>query len=302
MSTYHIPVLLKESVDGLNIHSGGTYADVTFGGGGHSVEILSKLGKGKLFAFDQDDDAIKNMPDDKRFFFIQGNFRFLKNYLNFHGVNSIDGLLADLGVSSHHFNTPERGFTYRSEASLDMRMNQKSHLTAETVINDYENGRLTDIFREYGEIQQAKKLVHSIDFARKKARITTTSQFISCIGSLVPKQSENQFLSKVFQAIRIEVNRELDNLNDLLTASLEMLRPGGRLVIISYHSLEDRMVKNFMRWGNTAEAPFKDIYGRSSEPFALITRKPVVASDEEIRNNPRARSARLRIAEKKENP
>jgi 16S rRNA (cytosine1402-N4)-methyltransferase len=299
MSAYHIPVLLKESVEGLNINPSGIYVDVTFGGGGHSAEILRKLGNGKLFAFDQDEDALGNLPDDKRFCFIQGNFRFLKNYLKYEGVNQVDGILADLGVSSHHFNVPERGFTYRSEAALDMRMNRHGRLTAETIINEYEIPRLTRLFQEYGELREARRLAASIDRTRSSQRITSTSQLIGSIEKLAPRQAENQFFSKVFQAIRIEVNHELGNLQDMLQGSLEMLKPGGRLVIISYHSLEDRMVKNFIRWGNTREQPATDIYGQGPEPFTLLTRKPLTAGDEEVLENPRARSARLRIAEKK---
>jgi len=299
MSAYHIPVLLKESVEGLNINPKGIYVDVTFGGGGHSTEILKTLGKGKLYAFDQDEDALRNLPDDKRFFFIQGNFRFLKNYLKYEGVSQVDGILADLGVSSHHFNVPERGFTYRSEAGLDMRMNRHGSLTAETIINEYETPKLIRLFRDYGELREAPRLAASIERTRASQRIVSTSQLIGCIERLAPHQAENQFFSKVFQAIRIEVNRELENLEDMLKGALEMLRPGGRLVVISYHSLEDRMVKNFMRWGNTSEQPATDIYGHGPEPFELITRKPVTASEDEVDNNPRARSAHLRIAAKK---
>jgi 16S rRNA (cytosine1402-N4)-methyltransferase len=299
MSAYHIPVLLKESIEGLNIKSAGVYADVTFGGGGHAAEILKKLGRGKLYAFDQDQDALKNLPDDKRFIFIQGNFRFLNNYLSYYGESQIDGILADLGVSSHHFNAPERGFTYREEAGLDMRMNQHGNLTAEMVLNEYDINRLTAIFREYGELTQARKLAFAIDQARKKERIITTRGLLGSIESLVPRHTENQFLSRVFQAIRIEVNRELESLSDLLRDALEVLRPGGRLVVISYHSLEDRMVKNFMRWGHATEPPVKDIFGHSSEPFRIITRKAISATEDEISRNPRARSARLRVAEKK---
>jgi 16S rRNA (cytosine1402-N4)-methyltransferase len=298
MSTYHIPVLLKESIEGLHINPKGIYVDVTFGGGGHSAEILKELCSGKLYSFDQDEDAIKNLPEDPRFEFVLGNFRYLKNYMKYAGVTHLDGVLADLGVSSHHFNEPERGFTYRSEASLDMRMNRNGRLTAETVINEYEINRLSGIFREYGELQEARRLASSIERARSSRRIVSTTQLVDCIESLAPRQAENQFFSKVFQAIRIEVNRELDNLKDLLHSALELLKPGGRLVIISYHSLEDRMVKNFMRWGNTVEQPAKDIFGQSPEPFTLITRKPLTASEDEIHDNPRARSARLRIAEK----
>jgi 16S rRNA (cytosine1402-N4)-methyltransferase len=302
MSAYHIPVLLKESVEGLSIEPGGIYVDATFGGGGHSAEILKALDGGKLYAFDQDEDALKNQPEDKRFLFIPGNFRFLKNYLKYEGVRQIDGLLADLGVSSHHFNTPERGFTYRSEAGLDMRMNRHGKLTAETVINEYDINSLTRLFREYGELREGRSLASSIGRTRSFNRIVSTSQLIDCIEPLAPRQAENQFYSKVFQAIRIEVNRELENLEDLLNDALELLKPGGRLVIISYHSLEDRMVKNFMRWGNTKEQPEKDIFGRSTAPFVPVTRKPVTAEENELRDNPRARSARLRIAEKKQQP
>jgi len=300
MSAYHIPVLLRESVDGLNIKPSGIYVDVTFGGGGHSAEILKSLDIGKLYAFDQDEDAIKNLPQDKRFEFIHGNFRFLKNYMKYAGVEEIDGLIADLGVSSHHFNEPARGFTYRTKSDLDMRMNQHGKLTAETVVNEYDIDRLAGIFREYGELHEARKLASSIGRMRTTHRIVSTTELIDCIGTLAPRQAENQFFSKVFQAIRIEVNRELENLKDLLHDSLELLKPGGRLVVISYHSLEDRMVKNFMRWGNTREQPERDIYGRGYEPFTLITRKPIVAGEDEVLENPRARSARLRIAEKKE--
>ena len=299
MSGYHIPVLLRESVEGLSITEGGTYVDATFGGGGHSVEILKNLGSGKLYAFDQDEAAAANLPDDNRFFFIQGNFRYLKNYLRYYGINAIDGLLADLGVSSHHFDTPERGFTYRTDAALDMRMNRKAGLTAETVINEYDSDKLTGIFRDYGELQHAHRLTSAIIQERRKQRITTTRQLISSIESQIPRQTENQYLSKVFQAIRIEVNQELESLEEMLKAAAGLLKTGGRLVIISYHSLEDRLVKNFMRWGNTREQPAKDLYGNSFEPFRIISRKPISASEEEMRNNPRARSARLRIAEKR---
>ncbi len=299
MSTYHTPVLLKESIEGLNINPNGIYVDVTFGGGGHSTEILKHLNRGKLYAFDQDEDALRNVPDDKRFFFIRGNFRFLQNYLKYEGVKAVDGILADLGVSSHHFNEPERGFTYRSEAGLDMRMNRHARLTAETIINEYETERLTRLFREYGELREAPRLAATIGRSRSNSRITSTSQLIGTIEKLAPRQSENQFYSKVFQAIRIEVNRELQNLEDMLYGSLEMLKPGGRLAVISYHSLEDRMVKNFIRWGNTHEQPMADVYGHTPEPFIQVSRKPVIASEEETAGNPRARSARLRIAEKK---
>jgi len=299
MSDYHIPVLLKDSIEGLNISSGGIYVDATYGGGGHSAAILKKMDGGRLFAFDQDEDAARNLPDDDRFFFILGNFRFLKNYLNYNGVKSIDGLIADLGVSSHHFNTPERGFSYRSQASLDMRMNQKGSLTAEKIVNEYEIKRMTELFREYGELHQANRIANAIVEFRTSQRLVTTTQLVSCIEPLIPRHSENQFLSKVFQALRIEVNQELTSLKEMLMSASGMLKPGGRLVVISYHSLEDRLVKNFMRWGNSDEEPVKDVYGNSAEPYRLITRKPVMAGEDEVLINPRARSARLRIAERK---
>lgn len=299
MNLYHIPVLLHESVDGLKLSSGGIYVDATYGGGGHSAEILKRMEDGRLYAFDQDTDATRNLPEDKRFFFILGNFRFIKNYLKYGGVKGIDGLIADLGVSSHHFDTPGRGFTYRSEAALDMRMNQQGTSTAEKILNEYSIDRLTGLFKQYGELSQARRLAVAIDHCRSSQRIVTTTQLIGCISTLIPRQGEHQFLSKVFQAIRIEVNQEMICLEDLLTGATEMLKPGGRLVIISYHSLEDRMVKNFMRWGNPSEQPVKDIYGNHYEPYRLISRKPLVAGEDEIRINPRARSARLRIAEKK---
>jgi 16S rRNA (cytosine1402-N4)-methyltransferase len=299
MSAYHTPVLLKESVDGLNIHSDGIYVDVTYGGGGHSAEILRRLTSGRLFAFDQDAEAAKKLPQSPRFHFTQGNFKFLKNYLNHYGVSAIDGLLADLGVSSYHFNTPDRGFSYRANAPLDMRMNQQAPLTAEKVVNEYPEEKLTQIFKLYGEITQARKLAAAIIHKRTEKKIVTTTQLVQCIEWVWAHQTDNQLLSKVFQAIRIEVNNELESLKILLSSTLEMLKPEGRLAIISYHSLEDRMVKNFMRWGDPYIEPVKDIYGRSHEPFRVLTRKPITAKQVEISENSRARSAHLRIAEKK---
>lgn len=299
MNAYHIPVLLKESVDGLNISPSGTYVDVTYGGGGHSSEILKKLDTGKLFAFDQDEDVSGNMPQHAGFTFIHGNFRFIRNFMRYYGVEHIDGLLADLGVSSHHFNSPERGFTYRSDASLDMRMNRNSRLTAEIVINEYEESALTAMFRDFGELFQARKIASMLVHARAQQRIVSVNQLIDAVNPVIPRQTENQFLSKLFQAIRIEVNQELTSLEEMLNGAAELLNPKGRLVVISYHSLEDRLVKNFMRWGNTKEEPEKDLYGNKSEPFTVVTRKPVVPTEAEILSNSRARSARLRIAEKK---
>jgi 16S rRNA (cytosine1402-N4)-methyltransferase len=299
MSEYHIPVLLNESVDGLNIKAGGVYVDATYGGGGHSAAILKKLTVGKLYAIDQDEDAAKNLPESEKFFFIHGNFRYLKNYMAYFGVTGIDGLLADLGVSSHHFNTPERGFTYRADTMLDMRMNRNSKLTAGMVINEYSDERLTEVFRNYGELGEARKLAVAIVKCRLQRSIDTTGQLVESIRNLIPRKTENQFLAKVFQAIRIEVNHEMESLEEMLAGATEMLNPGGRLVIISYHSLEDRMVKNFMRWGNAHEEPVKDIYGHTQVPYHVITRKPVEANADETAQNPRSRSARLRIAEKK---
>jgi len=298
MNDYHIPVLLKESINGLNIVPDGIYVDATFGGGGHSSEILKYLTHGRLYAFDQDEDASENQPEDKRFFFIQGNFRFIKNFLKYEGVEQIDGLIADLGVSSHQFDTSERGFTYRSDALLDMRMNRQGGITAGTIINDYEEDRLFRLFKEYGELNNARKLANVIVHEREKQRINSAFQLISCLRPLAPKQAENQFFSKVFQALRIEVNHEIESLKDMLSGAACLLKPGGRLAVISYHSLEDRLVKNFMRWGHFTEEPVKDIYGNRPELFRLVTRKPVVAGDKELKDNPRARSAHLRIGEK----
>lgn len=298
MNSYHIPVLLKESIDGLNISPNGIYVDVTYGGGGHSAEILNRIDKGRLYAMDQDEDAAKNLSTEKKITFIRGNFRYLKNYLRYFGVQQIDGLLADLGVSSHHFNDPERGFTYRSNAALDMRMNKEAKITAENVVNDSEPSHLARIFREYGELQSAGKLAAAVAHYRSSARITTTGQLIEAIQPMVPRQTENQFLSRVFQAIRIEVNQELDSLVEMLESATELLKPGGRLVVISYHSLEDRIVKNYIRWGNPEEEPAKDLFGNRNQPYTLITRKPIIPGDEELTNNPRSRSARLRIAER----
>lgn len=299
MSEYHIPVLLSASVDGLNIKAGGVYVDATYGGGGHSAAILRKLTGGKLYAIDQDEDAAKNLPESDKFFFIHGNFRHLKNYMAYFGVTGIDGLLADLGVSSHHFNTPERGFTYRADTLLDMRMNRNSKLTAGMVINEYSDEKLTEVFRNYGELGEARKLAVAIVKCRLQSSIDTTGQLVESIRNLIPRKTENQFLAKVFQAIRIEVNHEMESLEEMLAGATEMLNPGGRLVVISYHSLEDRMVKNFMRWGNAHEEPVKDIYGHTQVPYHVITRKPVEANADETAQNPRSRSARLRIAEKK---
>jgi 16S rRNA (cytosine1402-N4)-methyltransferase len=297
--SYHQPVLLKECLEGLDIKPDGIYVDVTFGGGGHSKAILEKLGKkGKLFAFDQDKDAANNVPDDARLTFIPQNFSYMKNFLRMYEATQVDGILADLGVSSHQFDEADRGFSIRFDANLDMRMNQNSDKTAAKVLNEYEENKLKQIFREYGEVDNAGKLVKLIADARLMRPITGTEQLKEIIAPCTPKFKESQYLAKVFQALRIEVNDEMEVLKQMLQQSLEVLKPGGRLVVMSYHSLEDRLVKNFMKSGNFEGEQVKDFYGNISRPFELITKKPVVPTDEEIEKNSRARSAKLRVAEK----
>lgn len=298
MDVYHEPVLLRESIDGLNIRSGGIYVDVTYGGGGHSNLILEKLGDGRLIAFDQDEDALKNVSDDARLTFVPHNFKYLRNFLRYYGIEKVDGILADLGVSSHDFDVAERGFSFRFDAKLDMRMNQKSDLDAAKVINDYSEEELGKIFREFGEIQNWKSLTSIISAARGKESIETINQFLKIIEPVVPKKVEKKYLSQVFQALRIEVNNEIGVLTDFLASTLEVLGKGGRLVVISYHSLEDRLAKNYMRSGRIDGKMEQDFYGNFVSPFKLITRKAVIPGEEEISRNPRARSAKLRIAEK----
>jgi 16S rRNA (cytosine1402-N4)-methyltransferase len=296
---YHQPVLLKECLDGLHIKPDGVYVDVTFGGGGHSKAILQQLGpKGKLFAFDQDKDAANNLPADDRLTFIPQNFMYMKNFLRMHEATQVDGILADLGVSSHQFDIADRGFSIRFEAELDMRMNQSSKKTAATVLNEYDENQLKHIFRSYGEIDNAYKLVKLITDARITQPITTTEQLKNIIAPCTPKFKDNQYLAKVFQALRIEVNDEMEVLKEMLKQSLEVLRVGGRLVVMSYHSLEDRLVKNFIKSGNFEGEAIKDFYGNIDRPFELITRKPVTPSEEEMERNSRSRSAKLRVAEK----
>jgi 16S rRNA (cytosine1402-N4)-methyltransferase len=296
---YHQPVLLKECLDGLQIKPDGVYVDVTFGGGGHSKAILERLGtNGKLFAFDQDKDAEKNIPADARLTFIPQNFMYMKNFLRMYEATQVDGILADLGVSSHQFDEAERGFSIRFEADLDMRMNQQSKKTAATVLNEYDENQLKHIFRAYGEVENAYKLVKLITDARITQPITTTEQLKTIIAPCTPKFKDHQYLAKVFQALRIEVNNEIDVLKELLTQSLEVLNEGGRLVVMSYHSLEDRLVKNFMKTGNFEGDVIKDFYGNIARPFELITKKPLTPSEEEIERNSRSRSAKLRVAEK----
>ena len=295
---YHNPVLLKESVDGLNIRENGIYVDVTFGGGGHSKEILKRLGpKGKLIAFDQDQDALKNSIEDNRFTLINENFRYLKRFLRFHGVKEVDGILADFGVSSHQFDEAERGFSIRFEAVLDMRMNQNEKLSAFQVVNEYEESQLRDVLYNYGELKQSPAMARTIVSARKIKPISTSKQLQEVLKRFLPPRRENKVLAQIFQAIRIEVNQEIDVLKEFLMQTLEVLKPGGRLSIISYHSLEDRLVKRFIRNGMFEGEPERDMYGNFEVPFKKIGNM-IVPSVEEIEINNRARSAKLRIAER----
>ncbi|MGL2966595.1 16S rRNA (cytosine(1402)-N(4))-methyltransferase RsmH [Flavobacterium sp. XGLA_31] len=295
---YHNPVLLKETVDGLNIKPDGVYVDVTFGGGGHSKEILSRLGpNGRLFGFDQDEDAWANSLPDERFTLIQENFRYIKRFLRFHGVKSVDGILADLGVSSHQFDVPERGFSTRFDADLDMRMSKKNELDAYKVINEYDDANLRRVFLDYGELKAAPALARTIIEAREKKAIKTTDELKIVLTKFLPEQFKNKILAQIYQAVRIEVNQEMEVLKEFLEQSLEILKPEGRLSVISYHSLEDRLVKRFMKNGLFEGEPERDFYGNFSVPFKLVG-KLIVPTDAEIKENNRARSAKLRIAEK----
>ena len=297
--TYHVPVLLMPSVDGLNIRPNGTYVDVTFGGGGHSREILSRLGEGgRLLGFDQDEDAERNIVDDPHFTFVRSNFRYLHNFLRYHGIEQIDGLLADLGVSSHHFDDSERGFSFRFDGALDMRMNKRAGITAADIVNNYDEERLADLFYLYGELKNSRKLAAAIARARTGQRIETIGQFLEVIKPLFGREREKKELAKVFQALRIEVNQEMEALKEMLLAATEALRPGGRLVVITYHSLEDRMVKNLMKTGNVEGRAEKDFYGRMQTPFRPVNNKVITPDEDELQRNPRSRSAKLRIAEK----
>lgn len=292
---YHKPVLLTESVDALVSNPDGVYVDVTFGGGGHSREILSRLSeKGRLFSFDQDSDALNNAIEDSRFTLINQNFRFLENSLLMYGVNQVDGILADLGVSSHQFDQAERGFSIRSDAPLDMRMNNMQSLDAQSVVNDYEEELLADIFYYYGELREARKLAREIVRYRKETRIVTTED-LKKVFSYIPAHKSNKFFAQVFQAIRIEVNQELEALQELLVQSCRILRKGGRLVVISYHSLEDRLVKMFLKYQMFEGEPERDIYGNYEKKFELPYRKAIVPTEEEIEDNSRARSAKMRV-------
>ena len=295
---YHIPVMLKQSVDGLNIREGGIYVDVTFGGGGHSREILSRIGdNGRLYSFDQDADAERNIIDDNRFTFVRSNFRYIKNWMRYHGEEHIDGLLADLGVSSHHLDDETRGFSFRFDTPLDMRMNNRAGLNAADVINNYSEEQLADVFYLYGELRQARQIASLITKQRSSKRIETTGDLKEAVGKLFAREREKKELAKLFQALRIEVNHEMDALKEMLNGAISLLAPGGRLSVITYHSIEDRIVKNIMKAGNAEGKIVQDFFGRTSCPMKSLG-KVTTADREEVETNPRSRSAKLRIAEK----
>lgn len=299
---YHIPVLLKESVDGMNISPESICVDVTFGGGGHSREILSRLGAaGHLYAFDQDEDALRNIQEDDRFTFVRSNFRYLKNFIRYYNEDGIDAVLADLGVSSHHFDAENRGFSFRFEdGDLDMRMNQKAGNTAAEILNTYDEGELADVFYLYGELKQARRIASAIVKTRKTTPYLKVNDLLETLNSFIGKgEKEKKVLAQAFQALRIEVNEEMDSLKEMLRQALDILNPGGRLVVITYHSLEDRLVKNFFKTGNFEGKVDKDFYGNINTPFVLINNKVITPSEEEEQRNPRSRSAKLRIVEKK---
>ena len=297
--TYHIPVLLKESVDGLDIQPDGIYVDVTFGGGGHSQEILKRLGEnGHLYGFDQDADAELNIVNDDRFTFVRSNFRYLKNWMRYYEVEQLDGLLADLGVSSHHFDDESRGFSFRFDAPLDMRMNKRAGMTAADIVNTYAEEQLADVFYLYGELKNARKLASSLVRARQESPIITTGQLLELTEKLFAREREKKEETKLFQALRIEVNHEMDALREMLKGACQLLKPGGRLSVITYHSLEDRIVKNVMRAGNAEGKVEQDFFGKTKSPLHLINNRVIVPSAEELERNPRSRSAKLRIAEK----
>lgn len=299
IETYHIPVMLEECIEGLDIKPGGVYVDLTMGGGGHTSEILRHLGPdGHLYSFDQDPDAQANAPQDERFTFVASNFRFLRGAMRLRGVEQVDGILADLGVSSHHFDAKHRGFSFRGEAPLDMRMNTRSKRTAADIVNTYDKEALAKIFADYGELDTTWKIANCIERARSVKPIETTAELVEAVKPCTPPKDESKFLTKLFQALRIELNGEMEALRMALEQSLKILKPGGRLVIMSYHSLEDRIVKNFMRSGNAEGRIEKDFFGNSTSCLKVITRKAIAPSQEEIERNPRSRSAKLRIAEK----
>jgi 16S rRNA (cytosine1402-N4)-methyltransferase len=295
---YHVPALLDESIKGLNIRSDGIYVDVTYGGGGHSMEILKRLKTGKLIAFDQDEDTIRNVPENKKLVFLNQNFRFLENNLRFNGIDAIDGLIADLGVSFHQFDEPERGFTFRQDAPLDMRMSKKGSVTAASLLRTLDEADLAKMMYDYGELVNARKIAREIVHARSVKPLTKVSDIIGALGKLAPLHQEHKFYARVFQALRITVNHEIDYLKEMLEQALRVLKKDGRLVVITYHSLEDRVVKNFMRTGNFEGEEKKDFYGNLITPFIIINKKGIVPDEREIEENKRARSARLRIAQK----
>lgn len=297
--TYHVPVLLQESIDGLNIKSDGIYVDVTFGGGGHSREILSRLGKnGHLYSFDQDADAEKNIIADDRFTFVRSNFRYIRNWMRYYGVEAIDGLLADLGVSSHHFDDETRGFSFRFDAPLDMRMNKRAGKTAADIVNEYDEAKLADVFFLYGELKNSRRIANAIAAYRQQKRIETTGDLMAATEKMMRTEKEKKDLARLFQALRIEVNHEMDALRDMLNSASQLLKSGGRLSVITYHSLEDRIVKNVMKAGNAEGKIEKDFFGRVSSPFRLVNNKVITPQEDELQNNPRSRSAKLRIAER----
>ena len=299
-TAYHIPALLNESIDGLDIRPSGLYVDVTFGGGGHSREILRRLNQdGRLVAFDQDEDAIRNAIDDPRFLFVRSNFRFLKNFLRYHGIEEVDGILADLGVSSHHFDDAGRGFSFRFAGDLDMRMNRGAQKSAAEILNEYPEEKIREVFAKYGELKNAHRIAASVVAYRQTRRFSTTDDLLAVLEPFAFKDREKKILAQAFQALRIEVNGEMEALTEMLSQALEVLKPGGRLSVISYHSLEDRLVKNFFKTGNFAGEIIKDFYGNWQTPFELVNRKVIVPVMEEQEENPRSRSAKLRIAEKK---
>jgi 16S rRNA (cytosine1402-N4)-methyltransferase len=298
---YHKPALLHESIDGLYIKSKGIYVDLTFGGGGHSLEVLKKLGKnGRLVVFDQDQDAVVNVPDDKRLIFVGANFRYLKHYLRYHAIEKVDGILADLGISSHQIDQPERGFSFKSDAALDMRMDIRSKRTASQLLNEVQLQELVRIFKSYGELGNAFALSNAILAAREQAEILTTGDLEGVLKRFIPKHQPSKFLARVYQALRIEVNQEMESLGEMLLQTAGCLKPGGRLAVITYHSIEDRIVKNYMRSGNLEGQIEKDFFGNIQSPWKLVNRSVITPSEEEIKMNNRARSAKLRIAERTE--
>lgn len=300
IDTYHVPVLLDESINGLNLHPDGVYIDVTFGGGGHSREILRRMPQGsRLFSFDQDADAERNIVDDDRFTFVRSNFRYLKNWMRYYEIDHIDGLLADLGVSSHHFDDESRGFSFRFDAPLDMRMNKRADKTAADIVAEYDEEALADIFYLYGELKNSRRIASALVKARQQHAIATTQDFLHVVEPFFKREREKKDMARLFQALRIEVNHEMEALKEMLAAATQLLAPGGRLSVITYHSLEDRIVKNVMKTGNAEGKMIQDFYGRIETPYRLVSNKVIVPTDEEQQRNPRSRSAKLRIAEKK---